>query len=324
MNIVFLIEDSPMNMKHTISFISERIKSSLQIESVENLKEDNNYGVYKFLRREREELYLECYRIKDENKYLVNIININEEEKNNLIELIVSDQLFQNNIVLIDSLSNQFIAKEYKNFILLENHLKQYFALKLLGKYGAEAYKILDNIKTKEDIVILPSNIKTNLQKIELVNLIENIVDKPLGGQEYETYFDKYNKDDLEPLKLSLKEDIFSDIKKDLQDNKSIIKEYRNIICHNRFLNCKSIEIKHCTIINELINKLIGYNNYMLNSTYGTNNCRYYDDTGSIEKQRFTFSLKKALNLNDNKLLLINLLLKLNLILMKYALVLKS
>lgn len=314
MNIVFLIEDSQMNIKHTISFISDRLKSSLQVENVEKLKEDNKYGIYKFLRLDKEDLYLECYRIKNYNIYLVNIINIDEVEKNNIIELISSDKLFKNNIILIDSLSNHFISEEYNNFLLLETHLKQYYALKLLYKYNTEAYKIIDNIKTKEDLVILPSNIKTNLQKIELVVLIDNIIDKPLGGLEYETYFEKYDKDDLNPLKLAIKEEIFDDIKNDLQDSKGIIKEYRNVICHNRFLNCSRLEESHCRKVELLKNKLIECNNSILNTIYGTDELTYYNSEVLPNNERFTFALKKEVDQKNSKLLLISILLKLNII----------
>jgi len=314
LNIVFLIEDSQMNIKHTISFISDRLKSSLQVENVEKLKEDNKYGIYKFLRLDKEDLYLECYRIKNYNIYLVNIINIDEVEKNNIIELISSDKLFKNNIILIDSLSNHFISEEYNNFLLLETHLKQYYALKLLYKYNTEAYKIIDNIKTKEDLVILPSNIKTNLQKIELVVLIDNIIDKPLGGLEYETYFEKYDKDDLNPLKLAIKEEIFDDIKNDLQDSKGIIKEYRNVICHNRFLNCSRLEESHCRKVELLKNKLIECNNSILNTIYGTDELTYYNSEVLPNNERFTFALKKEVDQKNSKLLLISILLKLNII----------
>jgi len=312
LNIVFLVEDSGINNSHTIEFISDRIKSSLQISIVEVLNNEDKYGIFKFIKTDGCIIYLECYRIKQENKYLINAIGINEEEKNNLIELISSDQLFKNQIILIDTLSNQFISQQYGDFALLENNIKHYFALKLLNRYGSKAYKVIDDIKTKDDLIVLPSNIKTNLQKIELVTLIEQMLDKPLGGLEYETYFEKYDKSNLEELKEVLKEDIFSEIKRDLKDNKNIIKEYRNIICHNRFLNCKRMEESHCVRVQSLVNKIISFNNIMLNNLYGTTDYKYYDV--DIYAQRFTFALKRMTDLKYNELILINILCKLNLI----------
>lgn len=313
LNLVFLLEDSSINMKHTINFTSSRIKDSLQIKDITILEENYNYGIYKYIKDDNEEIFLECYRLNNNNKYLLNVINIDEDEKNILIELISTDKLFTNHIVLVDSLSNKFIAEEYKNFILFEKHLKQYFALKLLNKYGYKAYEMLDQIKTKDDLIKLPKNIKTNLQKIDINTLIGEIIDKPLGGMEYEVYYDKYKPEDLNELKKILKDEMFLEVKKVLSENKGIITEYRNIICHNRFMNCKKFFEKDCKVIDKLIEELIKYNNEQLNSIFGTDREIYYKRDDS-NQDILTFSLKRDEKIRDNKLLLMNILCKLDIL----------
>lgn len=317
MNISFLVQDSDINESNSVMFVSNRLIGALQISNYNTLIEKNKYGIYSF-KKDNNTIHLEIYRIKEDDRYLINVININEKEKNSLIEVISNDSLFTNSIILMDSLSNNFISSQYCNLVLLENQIKQYFALALLERYGSRAYEIIENIKTKDDLNKLPSNIKTNLQRIELNTLIEYIIEKPLGGMEYEEYFQIYNRADLNPLKEILKENIFSDIKQELTDNKNIIKEYRNIICHNRFLNCDKMQETHCIKIDNIIIKLIEFNNKYLNLIYNTDNYHYYNET-SIN--RFTFALKKKTDTKNDELILINILCKLNLVFDKSHLV---
>lgn len=315
MGICFIIEDSKLNEKNTIDFMNKRIATSLQIDKSEIISSSDDsleYGIYKLSREDGTILYIEIYRINEEYKYFINIECINENEKNKLMELLSTDRLFENTIILMDSLSNNYISKQYYNFILFEQHLKQYFSFKLLDRYGSRAYDIINSIKTRESLIEFPSNIHINLQKIELNNLIQYILDKPLGGLEYEIYSNKYNSNDLAPLKSILKEDIFSDLYQNLHDNKKLITEYRNIICHNRFLNCNVMENKHVKTIDSLSDKLIKINNDYFKNLYSSNYDMYKKDN---EKNNiFTFAINIKNGLKYNELLLIDILCKLDIV----------
>lgn len=304
MNITFLIEDSELNNLKSVEAVCERIISSLQGNNCGIL--NNNKNIYK-LTKNNKEIFIECYKFSESTKYFVNIMDICEDEKNSFVELISSDKLYKNSIVVFDSLSNNFISKEFSNFMSFEINIKQYFSLKLLQNYGIKAYDIIGGIQTKDNILNLNDNIKTGLQHIELMTLIEYMIDKPLGGVEYEEYIKLYDCNDLNKLKKKLNESIFDDIVKELRENKSIIKEYRNVICHNRILNCNEMVHRHCNSIHALLCKIKAINNDILQGIYKK-------DVSIKGWQVLNFVIKHKNSEKEIKLILTEILLKLGIV----------
>lgn len=311
MNFTFLIKDNEYNMSNNIEYVCERIKGALQKYSMNPIRTSNNIGIYELLGENKLKKYIECYRIDTDNMYLVNMISITEDEKNIFMEILVNDQLFKECIVIFDSLSNEFIGEEFRNFSRLENNFKQYFALTLIKKYNWKAFEIIEDIKTKEELSTLPINIKSNLQRITLDNLLVYMLEKPLGGMEYETYFEKYEETNLEKLNEIIDENIFKDVQNIISKDKKSIIEYRNVVCHNRILNCEKMEYKHSKIVIEANKKLCELNNSILNSLFNTSEEEYYlMDRSDI----ITFAYKKDKNNKLDILFLINLLCKLNIV----------
>ncbi|EOU1682065.1 hypothetical protein M1Z66_000972 [Clostridium perfringens] len=271
MNFSFLIKNNnELNENDTIETIVSRINTALKYKLIDKttLKENDCCIVEKISNNK----YLECYKLNTssdkESKYFINIINIEENEKNKLIEIMSFDKLYTENLVVLDLLSHKFIKEEFNKLLNFEENLKVYFTLTLLNKYGDEVYDIIDDFSTKEDLISLPKNIKNNLQKIELIKILDFIEQNPLGGKEYEKYYESYliNKtDNLSNMSKILKEDIFKNLKNDLTKNKKIITGYRNILCHNRFFNCEILKEKHCKKIYDINTKLINTNEGLIN-----------------------------------------------------------
>ncbi|WP_139322486.1 hypothetical protein, partial [Clostridium perfringens] len=121
MSFNFLIKNSEINSKDDINTIISRITSSFgnNIEGNIILESENclvkNIG---------ENKYLECYKINInesdnpiKNEYFINMLNIDETEKNTVIEVMSSDRLYKDNLVVLDLLSHEFIKKELENLL---------------------------------------------------------------------------------------------------------------------------------------------------------------------------------------------------------------
>ncbi|AMN35782.1 hypothetical protein ACSXC4_05130 [Clostridium perfringens] len=302
MSFNFLIKNSEINSKDDINTIISRITSSFgnNIEGNIILESENclvkNIG---------ENKYLECYKINInesdnpiKNEYFINMLNIDETEKNTVIEVMSSDRLYKDNLVVLDLLSHEFIKKELENLLKFEENLKAYFVLSLLKEYEEQVYNIIDSFKTKENLIELPQNIKYNLQKIELTKIVEFIIENPLGGKEYEIYYNEYlkNKDeDLSKMREIFRKNIFSELKSDLETSRSKIKEYRNILSHNRFLNCNLIKDKHCAEISSILEKMIKINNKTLKELLCTDEV---ENEQNDKKERLTLILKNQEEVN--------------------------
>lgn len=297
MSFNFLIKNSEINSDDNINTIISRITSSFKNNIEGNVILNNENCIVKNI---GENKYLECYKINTknsvENEYFVNLLNIDESEKNRVIEVMGSDRLYKDNLVILDLLSHEFIKKELKKLLIFEENLKAYLVLSLLKEYEDEVYDVIDNFKTKEDLIKLPPHIKYNLQKIELTKIIEFMIENPLGGKEYEIYYNEYLKnkeDNLSKMKNILKKNIFLELKNDLETSRNKIKEYRNILSHNRFLNCDLIKSKHCTEINCILEKTMKKNNEIIEELLFINKTENETEDNTVNKEeRLTLVLK--------------------------------
>lgn len=176
----------------------------------------------------------------NERIYIINILGIEESEKNKLLVKLRNDETFENINLLYDEKSNEIIRKEYTKLSKFEINIRMCFVFALVDNYKEEIFEIIENkFNTKEVLRNDNDNVFNKIYTIPLDELVDFIKENNLGGKEYELYIEAAQSGNLNEL---LNRNIFVDAQRLLKNEQ--VSTYRNAICHNRIINSEEFTNK--------------------------------------------------------------------------------
>nr|WP_303269616.1 hypothetical protein [uncultured Clostridium sp.] len=202
-------------------------------------------------------LIIELNKCRENSKcYLLNLVyDIEyEDKKKELLQNLIGENLIDNITILVDGRSRMLQKESYKYFYNFETYNRLYYALFTAFYQGNHMFGIIRDFNVKKDLQIIEyKNRLTNLNRVNLDDLLNKMESSPWGGNEAKVLKEDIRNNDDETIEKEIKERIrkyqdakqFIAIRNEMRrdiESSGDIKEWRNLIAHNSYFKNNQFE----------------------------------------------------------------------------------
>lgn len=228
------------------------------------------------------------------SKYIYNIFYHEGINKRSLLQRIRFNKNIIDSIVLYDTGSNKILNEDYCILSKFENLLKYYIGSQIIQTQGINGFEVIKNFKVKDEIYPKYKKMITALQRRSLKDLIDDMKNKPIGGNELNVLRNLYNnefftKEQIESIEEMIegKESIFSHVRRKIDnfDGISSIYEWRKSIAHNSCIEeslFKAISSKILNLSKEIECQIVNIENSRNKSEFGQDFKQQYERVADL------------------------------------------